>query len=183
MNKLLIIALVGVLNIISSTAKGFYSFKAKTIEGKNISMTKFRGHKILIVNVASKCGFTPEYSKLQALYLKYKDRNFVIVGFPANNFKEQEPGTNEEIRQFCTLNYQVSFPLMSKISVRGEDMHPIYHWLTEKKQNGVFDAPVKWNFQKFLIDEKGNLIGFMEPGKNPDYDKISRWIETGEWKQ
>ncbi|MDP4270986.1 MAG: glutathione peroxidase, partial [Bacteroidota bacterium] len=134
-------------------------------------------------NVASKCGFTPEYSKLQALYLKYKDRNFVIVGFPANNFKEQEPGTNEEIRQFCTLNYQVTFPLMSKISVKGEDMHPIYHWLTEKKQNGVFDAPVKWNFQKFLIDEKGNLIGFMEPGKNPDYDKISRWIETGEWKQ
>lgn len=184
MNKLMAVFVLGaMLNVGILAARNFHSYKATNIDGKSVSMNKFKGKKVMVVNVASKCGLTPEYSKLQALYQKYKSRKFVIIGFPANNFKEQEPGTNDEIRQFCTLNYGVTFPLMEKISVKGEGIHPIYQWLTTKALNGKFDAPIKWNFQKFIIDERGNLIGYMEPGKNPDYDKIAHWIETGEWVQ
>ena len=131
----------------------------------------------MVVNTASKCGLTPQYAKLQKLYDQYKDKNFVIIGFPANNFASQEPGTNSEIKEFCTKNYGVTFPMMAKISVKGKDMDPLYKWLTSKKENGVMDAPVKWNFQKFMIDENGHLVGMVPPGDLPTTDKIIHWIE------
>jgi glutathione peroxidase len=157
--------------------KTFYDFKATTIDGQPIDMSTFRGKKILVVNVASKCGNTPQYAQLEELYQKYSDKNFVIIGFPANNFMSQEPGTNAEIREFCTTKYHVTFPMMAKISVKGKDIDPLYGWLTSKDQNGVLDAPVKWNFQKFMIDEKGQVVGFVAPGDKPFDDKIISWIE------
>lgn len=132
----------------------------------------------MIVNVASKCGYTPQYEQLEAVYKKYKKNGFVIIGFPANNFMHQEPGTNDEIKDFCTLNYGVTFPMMSKISVKGKDMAPIYHWLTEKELNGVEDSKVKWNFQKYLISRKGKLEKVIPPKVKPDDPEIIRWIEN-----
>ncbi len=156
---------------------GFYSFVVKDIDGNNFEMSRLKGKKIMIINVASKCGFTPQYEALEALYKKYKDKNFTIVGFPANNFMHQEPGTNAEIKQFCTLNYGVTFIMMSKVSVKGKEMAPIYHWLTEKKLNGVKDSKVKWNFQKYLIDENGILVKVLRPSTKPDDKEIIDWIE------
>ncbi len=157
--------------------KSFHDFTVKDITGKDISLSAFKGKKILVVNVASKCGLTPQYQQLQELYETYGPDKFVILGFPANNFKQQEPGTNEEIQEFCTINYGVTFPLMEKISVKGEDMHPVYKWLTQKSENGKQDAEVTWNFQKFMIDENGNWEGYAEPKTLPDDEKIIGWIE------
>ncbi|GAB6124011.1 glutathione peroxidase [Dysgonomonas termitidis] len=157
--------------------KTVYDFKVTDIDGKEFDFSSLKGKKILVVNVASKCGLTPQYTKLQELYEKYKDKDFVIVGFPANNFNGQEPGTNEEIKTFCTLNYNVSFPMMSKIDVVGKSKAPIYKWLTEKAENGKLDAEVQWNFQKFMIDENGHLVGFVPPREDPFCDKIVNWIE------
>lgn len=154
-----------------------YKYKVKTIEGDEISMEKFKGKKILIVNTASKCGNTPQYEGLQKLYEKYGDDNFIIIGFPANNFLKQEPGTNQEIKEFCAINYGVTFPMMEKISVKGKDQHPLYAWLTKKELNGVMDSKVKWNFQKYMIDEEGNLINYASPGEKPSTKKILDWIE------
>lgn len=154
-----------------------YDFKVKDIDGNNFDLSSLKGKKVLVVNVASKCGLTPQYNKLQDLYEKYKDKNFVVIGFPANNFNGQEPGTNEEIKTFCTLNYNVSFPMMSKIDVVGDKKAPLYKWLTEKSQNGKMDAEVQWNFQKFMIDENGKLVDFVTPREDPFCDKIINWIE------
>lgn len=154
-----------------------YRFKVKDIDGREFDMAKLKGKKVLVVNVASKCGFTPQYEELEKLYEKYKDRNFIIVGFPANNFKNQEPGSNEEIKQFCTATYGVTFPMMAKISVKGSDMAPIYQWLTQKEKNGVLDAPVQWNFQKFLIDENGHVVDVALTKESPFSDKIVNWIK------
>jgi glutathione peroxidase len=154
-----------------------YDFTVRTIDGKAFSLADFRGKKVLIVNVASKCGLTPQYAGLQALYEKYGDRNFVIVGFPANNFGAQEPGTNEEIKAFCTAGYGVTFPMMAKISVKGDDIAPLYRWLTAKEANGVADAEVSWNFQKFLIDEEGRWVKSVAPKESPLSDEIISWIE------
>ncbi len=159
-------------------SKNLYSFKVKDIDGKEFDLSSLKGKKVLVVNVASKCGLTPQYEKLQELYEKYKDNNFVVIGFPANNFKGQEPGTNEEIKTFCTLTYNVSFPMMSKIDVGGENKAPLYAWLTEKSQNGKLDAEVQWNFQKFMVDESGNLVDFAAPREDPFSDKIIKWIEN-----
>lgn len=158
-------------------AQSLYDFKVQDIDGKTFDMASLKGKKVLIVNVASKCGFTPQYKDLEALYEKYKDRNFVIVGFPANNFMKQEPGTDAEIKQFCTLNYGVNFPMMSKIDVTGKKKAPIYKWLTEKKVNGKMNAEVQWNFQKFMVNEKGELVGFVPPKDKPFCDTIVNWIE------
>ncbi len=161
-----------------SQSKNLYSFKVKDIDGKEFDLSSLKGKKVLVVNVASKCGLTPQYEKLQELYEKYKDDNFVVIGFPANNFKGQEPGTDEEIKTFCTLTYNVSFPMMSKIDVVGESKAPLYAWLTEKSQNGKLDAEVQWNFQKFMVDENGNLVDFAAPREDPFSDKIIKWIEN-----
>jgi glutathione peroxidase len=157
--------------------KNFYDFTVQTIDGKDLSLSEFKGKKVLVVNVASKCGLTPQYKQLQELYDTYGKDNFVIIGFPANNFGKQEPGTNEEIQEFCTQNYGVTFPMMAKISVKGDDMAPLYSWLTQKSENGQQDAEVTWNFQKFLIDEDGNWSGVFEPRTLPNSPEIVRWIE------
>lgn len=157
--------------------QNFHSFKTKTIDGKEFDLASLKGKKVLVVNTASKCGLTPQYKDLEALYQKYKDDNFVIIGFPANNFMGQEPGTNEEIAEFCELNYAVTFPMMEKLSVKGKDQDPIYKWLTNKSENGKVDAEVSWNFQKFMIDENGNMVDFANPKEKPLSDKIVQWIE------
>lgn len=162
----------------AQNAKSFYDFTVKDIDGNEFSMASLKGKKVLVVNTASKCGLTPQYEALEKLYKEYGSKDFVIIGFPANNFANQEPGTNQEIRNFCTANYGVTFPMMEKISVKGDDMAPIYKWLTSKSQNGVLDSEVGWNFQKYLIDEKGNLVDMVPPKEKPDTEKILSWIKT-----
>jgi len=168
--------------LISGLASGqtgnVHQFTVKTLEGDEFNMASLKGKKVMIVNVASKCGLTPQYEDLQKLYDLYKDSNFVIIGFPANNFLNQEPGTADEIREFCSINYGVTFPIMEKISVKGKDIHPLYSWLTEKDLNGVMDAAVQWNFQKFLIDEAGNLIKMIPPKQSVLEQSVYDWIEN-----
>ncbi len=161
----------------SSDKETIYQFQVKDIQGNDFDFASLKGKKIMVVNTASKCGLTPQYEKLEALYEKYKDKNFVIIGFPANDFMSQEPGSNEEIESFCKMNYGVSFPMMSKISVKGKDMHPVYHFLTEKDKNGLEDSKVEWNFQKYLIDENGHLEKVISPRIQPDDESITSWIE------
>ena len=158
--------------------KSFYDFKVNTIDGQPFDLASLKGKKVLVVNTASRCGHTPQYADLEKLFLKYGPDKFVIIGFPANNFLGQEPGTNEEIQAFCSTKYNVTFPMMAKISVKGKDIDPLYKWLTSKDENGVMDAPVKWNFQKFLIDEQGNLVDMVVPGDSPLSSKIISWIEN-----
>ncbi len=159
----------------SSTQMNIYDFKVPALSGGTIDFADFKGKKILIVNTASKCGYTPQYAGLEDLYRTHKDK-LVIVGFPANNFGAQEPGTNEEIGAFCQKNYGVSFPMAAKISVKGSDMAPIYHWLTEKSRNGFQDNEVEWNFHKFLIDEQGHLIGSYASKVTPESAELLRAI-------
>jgi glutathione peroxidase len=165
------------ITIMMSAQTRFYDFKVETITGEEITLEHFKGKKIMIVNVASKCGLTPQYKDLQELYETFSKHNFVILGFPANNFLSQEPGTNEEIIQFCESNYGVTFPMMSKISVKGKDIHPLYKWLTTKELNGVWDGDISWNFQKFLIDENGNFVRSIGPRTSPLEDEITGWIK------
>jgi glutathione peroxidase len=169
-----------VYDSVSAQSKNFYDFTVKTIEGKKFPLSKLKGKKTLVVNVASKCGLTPQYKQLQELYDKYGKGNFTIIAFPANNFGKQEPGTNEEIKEFCTSIYSVTFPMMSKISVKGDDIAPVYKWLTSKNENGKSDAEVTWNFQKFMIDENGNWVGIVEPKVLPTDKIITDWIEKQE---
>lgn len=156
--------------------KTLHDFKVKAITGETYDLSQLKGKKVLIVNTASKCGLTPQYAQLQELYEKYGGDKFTIIGFPANNFMNQEPGTNEEIAEFCETNYGVTFPMMEKISVKGKDMHPLYQWLTQKSQNGVLDAEVSWNFQKFMVDENGHVVDYASPREKPLSDKIVNWI-------
>lgn len=162
-----------------TVSRDFYSFEVADIDGNKFSMADLKGKKVMVVNVASKCGFTPQYEQLQALYEKYSDKGFVIIGFPANNFMSQEPGTEMEIKEFCTSKFNVTFPMMSKISVKGEDIHPLYSWLTRKELNGVEDSSVKWNFQKYFISEDGKLAGMAYSRERPDSERIIKWIEQG----
>lgn len=154
-----------------------HTFKVKTIDGQDFDMATLKGKKVLIVNTASECGLTPQYKQLEEVYEKYKDKNFTIIGFPANNFGSQEPGSNADIKAFCTKNYGVTFPMMEKVSVKGDDMCDLYKWLTQKEQNGVASSTVKWNFQKYMIDEEGHLVDSVSPNKKPNCDKIINWIE------
>ena len=151
--------------------KSIYDFKVESLNGGTIDFADFRGKKILIVNTASKCGFTPQYEDLESLYEKYKDR-LVIVGFPANNFFSQEPGSNATIEEFCKKNYGVTFPMAAKISVKGKNIAPLYQWLCNKSENGVMDAKITWNFNKFLLDEKGILIGKFNSKVKPMSEEI-----------
>lgn len=161
-------------------SQSFYDFTVKDIDGNDFALSRLKGKKVMVVNVASKCGFTPQYEQLEAVYEKYKAKGFVIIGFPANDFKSQEPGTNQEIKEFCTLNYGVTFPMMSKIHVVGDSIHPLYQWLTQKELNGVEDSKVKWNFQKYLINEQGKLERVVSPWTKPDSKKVVQWIEGNE---
>lgn len=176
MKKGLIIAFIFLSNILM--AQTIYSYKVKTLEGADFDLASLKGKKVMIVNTASKCGLTPQYEDLEALYKQFKDSDFVIVGFPANNFMGQEPGTNEEIASFCQKNYGVSFPMMEKISVKGKDMHPLYHFLTEKDLNGLEENKVQWNFQKYLIGENGQLEKVIGPRTLPNDPEILAWIRS-----
>ena len=151
----------------NDTMKTFYDFEVNSIEGEPYDLHQLKGKRVLVVNTASECGFTPQYAQLQELYHKFKGEDFVILGFPANNFGGQEPGSNTEIQAFCQKNYGVTFPMMEKISVKGDDAHPLYLWLTHKSQNGVADAEVSWNFNKFLIDESGKWVAHYDSRVEP----------------
>ena len=157
-----------------------FQFTVKNLEGQDFDFNTLKGKKLMIVNTASKCGLTPQYKKLQALYEKYGEEDFVIVGFPANNFLTQEPGTDQEIAIFCESNYGVTFPMMSKISVKGKNIHPIYEFLTRQDKNGVLNSSVSWNFQKYLINTDGRLARVVSPRTQPDDSSIISWIESNE---
>lgn len=154
-----------------------HQFVVEDLQGNDFDFSQLKGKKVMIVNTASKCGLTPQYEQLQAIYEKYKGQNFTIIGFPSNDFLWQEPGTAEEIASFCKLNYGVTFPLMKKIKVKGDDKHPVYAFLTQKSQNGFKDSKVKWNFQKYLLNEAGELEMVISPKTKPDHASIIDWIE------
>ena len=167
-----------IFQIMLINAQSFYDLEAETIDGKHFKFEQLKGKKVMIVNVASKCGFTPQYEDLEKLYKTYKDSDFIIIGFPANDFLKQEPGTNAEIKQFCTLNYGVTFPMMSKIHVKGKEIHPVYQWLTQKSKNGTFDSKIKWNFQKYIISENGKLLHVFYSKTKPFDKEIIKLIKN-----
>jgi glutathione peroxidase len=178
MKKYTVITILLIFMMASGFAQtSFYDFTVKDINGEDFPLSRLKGKKVLVVNTASKCGFTPQYEGLQELFEKFGGEDFVIIGFPANNFAKQEPGTNEEIATFCKLNFGVTFPMMSKISVKGDDQAPLYKWLTSKSENGVENSDVSWNFQKYMIDENGQLVGHLAPTVKPDSKKLVSWIE------
>jgi glutathione peroxidase len=162
--------------LLSLSTGSIYDFSVEGLEGKEINFSKFKGKKILIVNTASKCGLTPQYEGLEELYKTYGSK-LVIVGFPANNFMGQEPGSNEEISSFCKRNYGVTFPMAKKISVKGSDIHPLYKFLKEQAKAKKLDDPVSWNFGKFLLDEKGELIATFSPRTTPLSEEITKWLK------
>jgi len=172
------VASVNPVETVVETPQDIYQFKVEDLYGKPFDFAALKGKKVMVVNTASKCGLTPQYELLQELYDTYKNDNFVIVGFPANNFLSQEPGSNADIATFCKENYGVTFPMMSKISVKGKDMHDVYHFLTEKSKNGLEDSSVAWNFQKYLIDENGHLARVISPKMLPTDASIVSWITS-----
>ena len=157
--------------------KSVYDFQMKNIDGKDVKLSEFRGKVVLIVNVASHCGYTPQYTGLQALYQKYKDKGFVVLGFPANNFGAQEPGADPEIKTFCTSKYSVTFPMFSKISVKGDDKHPFYQFLTSKETDPEHAGEITWNFNKFLIGKDGKIVARFESKDTPEGEKVTQAIE------
>lgn len=157
-------------------ASSIYDFTLPSIDGKPLPLSTFKGKVVLVVNVASKCGFTPQYSALESIYEKYKDQGFVIVGFPANNFGGQEPGTNAEIKTFCSSKYSVTFPMYGKVSVKGDDQTPLYKYLTTDA-NPSLQGDIKWNFTKFLVDRNGNVVKRFEPATKPDAPEVTAAIE------
>ena len=159
-----------------ANAQSIHSFKVKGLDGKQIDFASFKGKKILVVNTASKCGYTPQYESLEKVYEQYKNK-LVIIGFPCNQFGGQEPGSNEEIADFCKKNYGVTFPLADKIDVKGATMAPIYQWLTQKSKNGVVDANISWNFNKFLLDENGKMLAYFPSNVKPDSDTILSYLK------
>jgi glutathione peroxidase len=161
-----------------AAAGSIYDFTIKSIDGQPVSLKSYKGKVVLLVNVASKCGFTPQYAGLESLYEKYKDRGLVIIGVPANNFAQQEPGTNEEIKTFCSRKYNVSFPMMAKVSVLGEDETPLYRFLTDNSANPKIGGDIKWNFTKFLFDRNGNPIARFEPAVKPDSPEVQAALES-----
>lgn len=163
---------------IAMEKQNIYQFKVEDLSGNVFDFSSLKGKKVMIVNTASKCGLTPQYKDLEAIYKEYKDKGFVIVGFPANNFASQEPGTNEEIASFCQQNYGVTFPMMDKVSVKGDDMCEIYQFLTQKSKNGVQDSEVSWNFQKYLINENGELEKVISPQTLPTDPSVIDWIKA-----
>jgi len=160
-----------------ATGKSVYDFTLNSIDGQAATLGAYKGKVLMVVNVASRCGFTPQYSALESVYEKYKDRGLVIVGVPANNFGAQEPGTNEEIKTFCTRKYNVQFPMMSKVSVKGSDITPLYQYLTDSSSNPKTGGEIKWNFTKFLFDRNGHVVARFEPEVSPDSPQVIAAIE------
>ena len=162
---------------VEASSKTILDFKMRDIDGKEVKLKKYKGDVLLVVNTASKCGYTPQYEALQATYEKYKGRGFSVLGFPANNFGSQEPGTETEIKEFCSSKYKVTFPMFAKISVKGDDQDPLYKFLTTKEGNPDFAGDIKWNFSKFLIDRKGKVVARFEPKVKPDSEEVTVAIE------
>ena len=177
--KNLSLATLLLLSFSAFSQKTIYDFSLRNIDGKPVSLAEYKGKVVLIVNVASRCGFTKQYADLQQLFEKYEAKGVVILGFPANNFMGQEPGSDVEIKKFCSTKFNVKFPMFSKISVKGDDMAPLYKFLTSKAQNGVADSKVKWNFQKYLINKKGQLVTSFDSSTNPTDAEITTAIEKG----
>lgn len=171
-----IILLIGVMSIME--AKSIYDIEVTTMSGETIRLENYKGKVLMIVNTASKCGFTKQYDELQELYATYGDQGLVILGFPANNFMNQEPGSNQEIADFCRLNYGVSFPMFEKISVRGKDIHPLYKYLTQKESNPQHSGKISWNFSKFLISKDGSIINRYAPSVKPTHESVIQDIEA-----
>lgn len=167
------VAALSLAPIPESGARSLYDFEAVSIQEKKVPLAEYRGNVVMVVNVASRCGLTPQYADLEDLYRKYKDKGFVILGFPANNFGNQEPGSNEEILEFCTENYGVTFPMFSKVSVVGEDTHPLFTWLISDTDN----REIAWNFTKFLLDRNGNVVTRFEPRVRPSDPTVIEQIE------
>jgi glutathione peroxidase len=165
-------------SLAAAQAKSIYDFTMKSIDGEKVNLGAYKGKVVLVVNVASKCGFTPQYAGLEALYEKYKDKGFVIVGVPANNFAQQEPGTDAEIKTFCSNKYNVTFPMMSKVSVKGDDKTPLYQFLTDPSSDPKFAGDIKWNFTKFLFDRNGNPVARFEPATTPDSAEVQKAVEA-----
>lgn len=176
MKKLLILLLFGA-SMVMAADKTVYDFTMKSIDGQTAPLAAYKGHVVLLVNVASRCGFTPQYTALEAIYEKYKSQGFVIVGIPANNFGGQEPGTDAEIKTFCTAKYQVTFPMMSKVSVKGADQTPLYQFLTDKAAHPTTGGEIKWNFTKFLVGAEGHVITRFESDVKPDSPEVTGAIE------
>ncbi|MBS0011432.1 MAG: glutathione peroxidase [Bacteroidales bacterium] len=178
--KKIILAIIMMISVpgLYGQEPSIYDFTVKALDGSDFSFSQMKGKKFMIVNTASKCGLTPQYEELQGIWEQYGGDDFVIIGFPANNFMNQEPGTNDEIEEFCRINYGVTFPMMSKISVKGDDIHPLYKWLTSKELNGLEDSKVQWNFQKYLIDEDGRLVKVIKPRVKPSDPEIIDWIKA-----
>lgn len=162
---------------LAAAERTVYDFTLNTIDGQSAPLGSYKGKVVLLVNVASRCGYTPQYTALESIYEKYKDRGFVIVGIPANNFGSQEPGTNAEIKTFCKTKYSVTFPMMSKVSVKGDDMTPLYQFLTDKAANPQTGGEIQWNFTKFLIGPDGRVITRFEPAVTPDSPEVTGAIE------
>ena len=174
--KYLVIGAILMMTTSLIAGSGLYSFTLNSIDGKPSPLGEYKGKVVMIVNVASQCGYTPQYSALESIYEKYKGQGFVILGFPANNFGAQEPGTNEEIKTFCTRKYNVSFPMYAKISVKGADQAPLYSYLTKETGAGI-SGDIKWNFTKFLVDRNGNVVQRFEPAVTPDSKEVTEAIE------
>lgn len=164
----------------AQTISGIYDYSLTTIDGEIISMSSFKGKKLLLVNTASYCGFTPQFKALEKLNTDFREHNLVIIGFPCNDFAKQDPGNNKEIKSFCEKNYGVTFLMTEKVHVKGDSIAAIYDWLTRKSKNGVCNSRVVWNFQKYLIDEEGRLTGRVSPWKKPDCRKIRRWLNKNQ---
>ena len=166
------------LPVVAFAASSVHEFTLDALNGTPAPLANFKGKVLLVVNVASNCGYTPQYKGLEALYQKYKDRGLVVVGFPANNFLGQEPGTDAEIKTFCSTKYNVTFPMFSKVSVKGEDKAPLYQFLTDKSANPATGGEIKWNFTKFLVDRDGKVIQRFEPGAKPESPEVISAIEN-----
>jgi glutathione peroxidase len=179
MKKIITLSLITLLFSFTMTkTKNLHDFQCKTIDGDNFDFSTLKGKKVMLVNTASECGYTPQYKDLQALFDQYKDKNFVIIGFPCNDFGGQEPGSLSEIKSFCSKNYGVTFPMMEKISVKGEKCNDIYKWLCSKTENGVEDSKVNWNFNKYLINEKGEYVKHLGSSVNPLDKEVTQWITS-----
>jgi glutathione peroxidase len=176
MKKLVLCLMICAVAVMAGE-KSVYDFTLNTIDGQPAPLVAYKGKVVLLVNVASRCGYTPQYTALESIYEKYRDRGFVIVGIPANNFGSQEPGTNEEIKTFCTSKYNVKFPMMAKVSVKGEDTTPLYQYLTDKTANPETGGEIKWNFTKFLVGPNGHVITRFEPAVTPDSPEVTSAIE------
>jgi glutathione peroxidase len=175
--KKVLLALLIFAGVAMAGEKSIYDFTMNSIDGKATPLSSYKGKVVLLVNVASRCGYTPQYTALQSTYEKYKGRNFVIVGIPANNFGSQEPGTNEEIKTFCSTKYNVTFPMMAKVSVKGDDITPLYQYLTDKGANPQTGGEIQWNFTKFLVGADGKIVARFEPKVTPDDPAVTSAIE------